>query len=210
MLPIMGPSIFRFRMARQRRRWKKARAFMKQMIVRVEGSRAEIVHRIRNAGLLPTEFAAWVLTVMAPGGVAVNRLPAARNSSGASGSFKPAGHVAVHRPIGCAMDVPSKIPGAPPGFHHAIPTESRPLQPAQLGSILSQRRSVRQELPRGSGGPVSGFRLFVRDLHESRDAGTRDARSGLPGIARRMGRARGAVDLVPRRGAFSLDGRGAG
>ena len=47
----------------------------KQMIVRVDGSRAEIVHRIRNVGLLPAEFAAWVLTVMAPGGVAVTGFP---------------------------------------------------------------------------------------------------------------------------------------
>jgi len=47
----------------------------KQMIVRVDGSRAEIVHRIRNVGLLPAEFAAWVLTVMAPDGVAVSGFP---------------------------------------------------------------------------------------------------------------------------------------
>jgi len=47
----------------------------KQMIVRVEGSSAEIVHRVRNMGLLPAEFAVWVLTVMAPGGVAVTGFP---------------------------------------------------------------------------------------------------------------------------------------
>ncbi len=86
------------------------------------------------------------------------RLPAARNSSGASGSFKPSGHVAVHRPVGCAVDVPSKIPRAPSGFQEAIPAEDWALQPERLGSILSQPRSVRQELPRGSGGPVSGLR----------------------------------------------------
>jgi len=47
----------------------------KQMIVRVEGRRAEIVHRVRNAALLPAEFAVWVLTVMAPGGTAVTGFP---------------------------------------------------------------------------------------------------------------------------------------
>lgn len=47
----------------------------KQMIVRVEGRRAEIVHRVRNAALLPAEFAVWVLTVMAPGGTAVSGFP---------------------------------------------------------------------------------------------------------------------------------------
>ncbi len=47
----------------------------KQMIVRVDGSGAEIVHRIRNTSMLPAEFAVWVLTVMAPGGVAVTGFP---------------------------------------------------------------------------------------------------------------------------------------
>lgn len=47
----------------------------KQMIVRVEDAGAEIVHRVRNVGLLPSEFAVWVLTVMAPGGAAVSGFP---------------------------------------------------------------------------------------------------------------------------------------
>ncbi len=47
----------------------------KQMIIRAEGSQVEIRHRIQNAGQLPSEFAAWVLAVMAPGGVAVTGFP---------------------------------------------------------------------------------------------------------------------------------------
>jgi len=47
----------------------------KQMIVRAESAGAEIVHRVRNVGLLPSEFAVWVLTVMAPGGAAVSGFP---------------------------------------------------------------------------------------------------------------------------------------
>ena len=49
----------------------------KQMIIRVSenGKGVEIRHRVRNAGLMPTEFAVWVLTVMAPGGVAVTGFP---------------------------------------------------------------------------------------------------------------------------------------
>lgn len=49
----------------------------KQMVVRVPetGSTVEIRHRVRNAGLMPTEFAVWALTVMAPGGVAVTGFP---------------------------------------------------------------------------------------------------------------------------------------
>jgi hypothetical protein len=47
----------------------------KQMTVRVEGRRAEIIHRVRNGALLPAEFAVWVLTVMAPGGTAVSGFP---------------------------------------------------------------------------------------------------------------------------------------
>jgi hypothetical protein len=49
----------------------------KQMVIQVagQGGAIEIRHRIRNAGLLPAEFAAWILTVMAPGGVAVTGFP---------------------------------------------------------------------------------------------------------------------------------------
>lgn len=47
----------------------------KQMVISLDGSEVKIVHRIRNAGLLPVEFAVWVLTVMAPGGVAVTGFP---------------------------------------------------------------------------------------------------------------------------------------
>jgi hypothetical protein len=49
----------------------------KEMIIRMpeKGSSVEIRHRVRNAGLLPAEFAVWVLTVMAPGGVAVTGFP---------------------------------------------------------------------------------------------------------------------------------------
>jgi hypothetical protein len=49
----------------------------KQMVIRVPdtGAEVEIRHRIRNAGLMPTEFAAWILTVMAPGGVAITGFP---------------------------------------------------------------------------------------------------------------------------------------
>lgn len=49
----------------------------KQMVIRVpgKGSAVEIRHRVQNAGLMPTEFAVWVLTVMAPGGTAVTGFP---------------------------------------------------------------------------------------------------------------------------------------
>ena len=47
----------------------------KQMVIRLDGPRVEIVHRVRNTGLLPVEYAVWVLTVMAPGGVAVTGFP---------------------------------------------------------------------------------------------------------------------------------------
>jgi hypothetical protein len=47
----------------------------KRMMIRVDGRRVEIVHGVKNAGLLPAEFAVWVLTVMAPGGVAVTKFP---------------------------------------------------------------------------------------------------------------------------------------
>jgi hypothetical protein len=49
----------------------------KQMSIRLaqNGTGVEICHRIRNAGLLPTEFAAWILTAMAPGGLAITGFP---------------------------------------------------------------------------------------------------------------------------------------
>ena len=49
----------------------------KQMIVRMAASaaRVEMVYRIRNAGLLPTEFAVWAPSVMAPGGVGITGFP---------------------------------------------------------------------------------------------------------------------------------------
>jgi hypothetical protein len=53
----------------------KSTRVQKQMIVRAAGSGLEITHRVRNAGALPVEFAVWVLTVMAPGGVAVTGFP---------------------------------------------------------------------------------------------------------------------------------------
>lgn len=49
----------------------------KQIVIRLadQGTAVEVRHRIRNAGLLPAEFAVWVLTVMAPGGTAVTGFP---------------------------------------------------------------------------------------------------------------------------------------
>ncbi len=49
----------------------------KQMVIRMaeRGSTVEVKHRVRNAGMLPAEFAIWVLTVMAPGGAAVTGFP---------------------------------------------------------------------------------------------------------------------------------------
>ena len=47
----------------------------KQMAIHLDGARVEIVNRVKNSGLLPVEFAVWVLTVMAPGGVAVTGFP---------------------------------------------------------------------------------------------------------------------------------------
>lgn len=39
------------------------------------GAEVTVTHRIRNEGAFPVEIAAWVLTVMAPGGVGVTGLP---------------------------------------------------------------------------------------------------------------------------------------
>ncbi len=49
----------------------------KQMVVKVSpaAARVEVIHRIRNAGLLPVELAPWILTVMAPGGVGITGFP---------------------------------------------------------------------------------------------------------------------------------------
>jgi len=49
----------------------------KQMIIRMaqDGTGVELRHRIRNAGLLPVEFAVWVLAMMAPGGVGISGFP---------------------------------------------------------------------------------------------------------------------------------------
>lgn len=49
----------------------------KQMAIRLaeEGASVQVVHRLRNEGLWPIEFAPWALSVMAPGGVAVVPLP---------------------------------------------------------------------------------------------------------------------------------------
>ena len=49
----------------------------KQIEIRLapDGTAVEVIHRISNVGQLPVEFAAWVLSVMAPGGVAVTGLP---------------------------------------------------------------------------------------------------------------------------------------
>ena len=50
---------------------------VKQMVIRMapSGTNIEVVHRIRNVSLMPTEFAAWILTVMAPGGVGITGFP---------------------------------------------------------------------------------------------------------------------------------------
>ncbi len=49
----------------------------KQMVIRLSpgDARVEVVHRIRNAGLLAAEFAPWILTVMAPGGIGITGFP---------------------------------------------------------------------------------------------------------------------------------------
>jgi hypothetical protein len=52
-------------------------ALVKSMTVRVaeSGSEVTVTHRIRNDGAFPVEIAAWVLTVMAQGGVGVTGIP---------------------------------------------------------------------------------------------------------------------------------------
>ena len=49
----------------------------KRMTVRMAASaaRVEVVYGVRNAGLLPTEFAVWAPSVMAPGGVGITGFP---------------------------------------------------------------------------------------------------------------------------------------
>lgn len=49
----------------------------KQMVIRIaeRDCTVEVLHRVRNTGLLPAEFAVWVLTVMAQGGTAVTGFP---------------------------------------------------------------------------------------------------------------------------------------
>jgi hypothetical protein len=51
--------------------------YEKQIIVKlaVQGSAVEVRHRIRNAGKQPAELAAWALTMMAQGGVAIHGFP---------------------------------------------------------------------------------------------------------------------------------------
>jgi len=50
---------------------------VKQMVIRMapSGTSIEVVHRIQNVSLMPTEFAAWILTVMTPGGVGITGFP---------------------------------------------------------------------------------------------------------------------------------------
>jgi hypothetical protein len=61
-----------------------AYGLQKEIDVRLEpsGSRATLVHRIRNVGPQPTDLAPWALTVMAPGGVEVIPLPPKRPHPG--------------------------------------------------------------------------------------------------------------------------------
>lgn len=49
----------------------------KQIEVRMDarGSGVTVVHRLKNTGVMPLEFAAWALTMMAPGGVGVTGFP---------------------------------------------------------------------------------------------------------------------------------------
>lgn len=49
----------------------------KQMVVQMaaDAPRVEVVYRVRNAALLPAEFAAWAPCVMAPGGVGITGFP---------------------------------------------------------------------------------------------------------------------------------------
>jgi hypothetical protein len=39
------------------------------------GTKATIIHRLRNKGVMPLEFAAWALTMMAPGGLGITGFP---------------------------------------------------------------------------------------------------------------------------------------
>lgn len=49
----------------------------KQMVIRLapSGTGVEVVHRVRNAGLLPVEFSIWILAVLAPGGTGISGFP---------------------------------------------------------------------------------------------------------------------------------------
>jgi hypothetical protein len=49
----------------------------KQMEIRMDADKSsvQIIHRIRNAALLPMRFGVWVLTAMAPGGTGITGFP---------------------------------------------------------------------------------------------------------------------------------------
>lgn len=49
----------------------------KQIEIRLEptGSRVTVIHRLTNKTIMPTEIAAWALTMMAPGGTGITALP---------------------------------------------------------------------------------------------------------------------------------------
>ena len=55
----------------------KTTGLQKQIVVKLAstGSGVEVIHRLKNTNRQPLEFAAWALTVMAPGGVMITDFP---------------------------------------------------------------------------------------------------------------------------------------
>ena len=55
----------------------KTTGLQKQIVVKLAstGSGVEVIHRLKNTNRQPLEFAAWALTVMAPGGVMITGFP---------------------------------------------------------------------------------------------------------------------------------------
>jgi hypothetical protein len=158
----------------------------KQMVIRVpgKGSAVEIRHRVQNAGLMPTEFAVWVLTVMAPGGTAVTGFPPRASHPEDLAPSNPLVMWAFTDLSDPRMAVPQEIPDPAPGAANGCSAETRSLQPGHLGRLLFERRPVHKAVRRRSCPPLPGFRLFVRDLYQRGDARTRNAGAVAPGGAR--------------------------
>ena len=180
----------------------------KQIEIRMDatGTGVTVIHRLRNAGIMPLEYAPWALTMMAQGGTAITGFPPRGTHEEYLQPTNPVVMWAYTDFSDPRWKFTTKYVTLRQDPSNANAQKLGTFNPktwvayALNGELFIKRTTAR------SRENVSGFPVQLRDVHEQRIPGDRNARANHQGAGRRGAGTHGALEPAQER-ASGLDQR---